>query len=478
MTSRIATVAVICLTFTCASIQSQTSSGPAALTNLATAPQAPLPAPGREEVLRVFTGKSLVLRSPLPLKRVSVSDPAVAAAITVAPDQVLINGLKPGSATLLLWDEQEQLRSFELQVRTDIRALRDSIQQLFPKESIQVTQSGAAVLLNGVVSNQGVIDRTLALAQSESPGVVSMLQVKPPASDVIMLQVRFAEVDRTAIQQLGANLMSTGAANTFGAISTQQFSQLTASVGGSASGTNSVSGGIGNTLAGTPASFGMSNLLNIFLFRPDVNLGMTIQALEQQNVLQILAEPNLMAYSGKEASFLAGGEFPFPVVQPGAGSAAVTIMFKEYGVRLKFVATLTDQGTIHLRVTPEVSSLDFADALTISGFTVPALTTRRIDTEVELHDGQSFAVAGLIDNRMTEAASKIPWLGDVPIIGKLFHSRTTNKSKTELMVLVTPTVAKPLDAGQAVTLPAFPRGFLDQRKFDGKTDEKSIKPGS
>jgi pilus assembly protein CpaC len=450
-------------------------------------PQIPLPAPGGEQTLRVFTGKSIVLKSGQPFKRVSLSDPAIATALTVAPDQVLIHGLKPGSATLILWDDQESPQSFELQVRTDIRILRDSLQAVFPQETIQVTQSGLALVLTGEVSNQLIADRALALAQTESAAVVNMLRTRPQASDIIMLQVRFAEVDRTAIQEFAVNFLSTGAGNTLGAVTTGQIGQLSTNAGAVPSDVsrgkdpqqpNLVSGGIGNPLRGMPAVFGLSDLLNIFLFRPDMNLGITVKALQQQNLLQVLAEPNLLAMSGKEASFLAGGEFPFPVVQPGAGFSAVTIMFKEFGVRLKFTASLQEQGTIRLKVNPEVSSLDFSNALTISGFVVPALSTRRTETEVELKDGQSFAIAGLIDNRLNEVASKIPWLGDVPIIGKFFRSRATNKTNTELMVLVTPTVVKPLNPGQLPPLPKFPLPFMDKEKFEGKAGEKTIKPSS
>ena len=373
------------------------------------------------------------------------------------------------------------MRSYDLAVLIDIRPVIASVKETFPQENIQVSQSGAALVLTGDVSNQAVADKAAALAQTQAPAVVNMLRVRSHTSNTVLLQVRFAEVDRAAVQQLGLNILSTGAANTSGAVSTQQFGALqganagavpaTTRQAGTVSGTSLVSGGIGNPLQGMPTIFGLSDLLNIFVFRPDLNLGITIRALQQKNLLQILAEPNLMAVNGQEASFLAGGEFPFPVVQGGTNFTAVTIMFKEFGVRLKFTANLLDEGTIRLKVAPEVSSLDFSNALTISGFLVPALSTRRADTEVELRDGQSFAIAGLIDNRLTEIASKIPWLGDVPILGKLFRSRSTNRNKTELMVLVTPTVVKPLEPGQVPPGVPFPAPFLDTKKFDGKVGE-------
>ena len=204
----------------------------------------------------------------------------------------------------------------------------------------------------------------------------------------------------------------------------------------------------------------INDLLNIFIFRPDIHLGAVIRALKQKNLLQILAEPNLLTQTGKEASFLAGGEFPFPVVQAGASAGAVTIQFKEFGVRLSFTPTLTVDGKIHLKVMPEVSALDFANALTISGFFIPALSTRRVETQMELADGQSFAIAGLVDNRLTETIQKIPILGDIPILGRLFRSRLWNKSKTELLDLVTPRIVRPLLPGELPTGPQFPKPFL------------------
>jgi pilus assembly protein CpaC len=203
----------------------------------------------------------------------------------------------------------------------------------------------------------------------------------------------------------------------------------------------------------------------MFLFRPDIHLGAVIKALETKNLLQILAEPNLIAMNGKQASFLAGGQFPFPVVQPGAGFTAVTIQFKEFGVRLSFTPEIMPNGDIHLKVAPEVSALDFANALTISGFTVPALSTRKAETEFQMQDGQSFVIAGLMDNRVTSQMSKIPGLGDIPVLGNLFRSRSLLKSNSELMVLVTAKKVSP--DRTAPPLPQYPKPWLDRNKFDG-----------
>ena len=429
---------------------------------LASVPEATLPQSETPEILQVHVGKSLVLKSAIPLKRVSVTDPQIASAVIINPNQVLIHGHTPGAVTLILWDEREQMRTYDLEVGLDIGAVRDGLRQIFPSENIGVVQAGASIVLSGTVSSKAVADLAAQLAQTQTKSVVNLLGIGEVSGEVL-LQVRFAEVDRVALQQLGINIFSTGAANTPGVVSTQQFGAISGGQG------NRVTGVIPGQNAGTSSTLTLSDLLNIFIFRPDLNLGATIKALEEKTLLQILAEPNLLALNGREASFLAGGEFPFPVVQPGAGFNAVTIIFKEFGVRLKFVPNILRDGTIRLHVAPEVSALDFTNALTISGFTIPALSTRRSETEIELKDGQSFAIAGLIDNRLTEIASKVPVLGDVPIIGQLFRSRSQNRTNNELLVMVTPKIVRPLPPGQVPPLPKFPDSFLDLRKFDGKT---------
>jgi pilus assembly protein CpaC len=223
------------------------------------------------------------------------------------------------------------------------------------------------------------------------------------------------------------------------------------------------------------SAIGVSNLLNIFLFRPDINLALTIQALQQNNVLEILAEPNLLTASGKDASFLAGGEFPFPIVQgtTGGGFAGITIQFKEFGVRLNFTPTLMPNGLIHLHVKPEVSALDFTNALTISGFVIPAISTRRVESEMDLKDGQSFAIAGLVDNRETEQLSKIPFIGDIPVLGKLFTSRSINKTKDELLVMVTPRIVHPIGVDQKKPELFFPKTFLGPTEHGASEPSKA-----
>jgi pilus assembly protein CpaC len=408
--------------------------------------------------LRVMVGKSLLINTTERLKRVSVTDPSVADAIVVTPTQILVHGRSAGEVSLLIWDELERSRSFDLRVDVDVSATAEEERRVFPDEQITVTPSRSAIVLSGHVTTEDIAKRAEMIAAAYSKNVVNVLTFGPVGAQEILLEVKFAEVDRTAITQLGVNVFSTGATNTIGSTTTGQFG----SVGG-------------HTITDTfplpdPSSFtsttNISNALNLFLFRPDIHLGATIQALQSKNLLQILAEPNLIAVNGKEASFLAGGEFPFPIVQPGQGFTAVTIAFKEFGVRLKFTPVIMPNGNIHLRVVPEVSQLDFANGLSISGFTVPALSTRRADTEFELQDGQSFVIAGLIDNRVTNVANKIPWLGDVPILGNFFKSKNAQKSNSELMVLCT--VHRVSPSPQNPPLPNYPTPFMEKDKFDGK----------
>jgi pilus assembly protein CpaC len=419
------------------------------------APSAPSAAP-----LRVMVGKSLLINTTERLKRVSVTDPAVADAIVVTPTQILVHGRSPGEVSLLIWDELERSRSFDLRVDVDVTAAAEEEHRVFPDEQINVSPSRSAIVLSGHVSTEDVSKRAAMIAEAYSKNVVNVLTFGPVGAQEVLLEVKFAEVDRSAITQLGLNILSTGAANTIGTVATGQF------------------GGFGqqriNDVTGQSGPFQsqqtLSDVLNLFLFRPDIHLGVVVKALEQKNLLQILAEPNLIAVNGKESSFLAGGEFPFPIVQPGQGFTAVTISFKEFGVKLRFTPVITPNGNIHLRVVPEVSTLDFANALTISGFTVPALSTRRAETEFEIQDGQSFVIAGLIDNRVTNLYNKVPGLGDIPILGNFFKSKSAQKSNSELMVLCTARRVAPRTG--AVEVPKTQQPYMDKDKFDKKPSGK------
>jgi pilus assembly protein CpaC len=276
--------------------------------------------------------------------------------------------------------------------------------------------------------------------------------VTPNGLRQVGLHVIFAELDRNATDSFAVNLLSTGGGNTVGRTSTGQFA-----------GPNPTQVP-GNT-------FNLSNALNIFAFRPDLNIGATITDLQNKGVLQILAEPNLVTSEGKEARFTVGGEFPIPVAQGGATPGAITVQFREFGIRLSFLPVVTLNGTIRMHVAPEVSTIDLSNGILLNGFSIPALSTRKMETDVELREGQSFVIAGLLDNRVTESLSHIPGLANLPILGTFFRSHETTKSKTELVIMVTPTMAYPLPEGAAAPVPAMPEPFLPPTT-ETKADKK------
>jgi pilus assembly protein CpaC len=423
-------------------------------------PATPLPA----STMTLTVGRGELLQFPDETSRVSVSDPTIADAIVVSSHDVVLNGKGPGNTTIMIW-HGNNVSPYAITVEPDLSEIQKQLRATFPSEHIEVSSSKDAILLTGVVSEAEIGKQAAAIAAVHAKSVVNLIQSPPADNRQIMLQVKFASVDRTSLAQFGANIFSVNS-KLNGSATTQQFpfpslGQLPFSQGPN-----------GPQLGNQTVT--VSNLLNIFAFRPDLNIGATLALLQSQNLLQILAEPNLMTLSGHEASFLAGGEFPFPVItNTGTGAQptpVVTIQFRPFGVRLNFTPTVEANGLIHLKVKPEVSSLDYSNALTISGFTIPALSSRTAETEVELREGESFAIAGLIDNRVTKQLSKVPGIGDLPIIGNLFHTRSTDKTNTELLVLITPSFVKPFAAGTTPQLPQFPEGFLG--------DEPSQLPGA
>jgi pilus assembly protein CpaC len=409
--------------------------------------------------LTVAVGKSVLVDCVQPIERIAVGSADVAEATAVSPTEVMLNGKAPGETSLIVWQKGGARQFFNIQVHASNYANNDRLESLrrelrteLPGQTLRVTSENGLVFLRGTVKDLNSSDRAVEIASTLGK-VVNLLYVDvPPAQPQILLKVRFASLDRSKNNQLGANLFSLGAANTVGSVTTQQFSPPTITSGTAASGTTPA----------TAATSTLSNLLNIFVYRSDINLGATIQALEQKGIVQVLAEPNVLAANGKQGSVLAGGQYPYPVVQgvSGSSSSAVTIQFKEFGVRLNFIPTITPRGTIRLQVEPEVSSLDFANGVTISGFTVPGVDIRRVKTEVELSEGESFAIGGLLDNRESQTFSKIPFIGDVPVLGKFFQSISKTKTNTELIVIVTPEIVQPIPSGAPLPSLKYPETFL------------------
>jgi pilus assembly protein CpaC len=411
------------------------------------------------QALHVFVGKSVVINLQSPVTRILSSNPTIIDTLATSPTQVVVEGKAAGSSSLILWDATGHSQMLDVTVDVNISRLRTAIEQTYPNETVNVQADGAHLIFTGTVSDTKIADDIGKMAGQYSAGVVNSLTVAPVHEQQILLEVKFAEVDRTKLQQLGVNFFSTGAGNTIGTVTTQQFTPPTLqsnSSGGS---------GTGGTVT---SSLNFTDLLNVFLFRPDINFGLTLRDLQTKSVLEILAEPNLLAMDGQKASFLAGGEFPFPVVQGGGTQGtAVTIQFRPFGVRLDFTGHIGKDGVVRMHVAPEVSTLDFSNALTISGFTVPAISTRRAETEIELKEGQSFGIAGLMDHRAQVQLSKLPGFGDIPILGRLFQSQSLNRSHTELMVLVTPHIVDPVRmTGPSPALPKNPVKLLNIPSFD------------
>ncbi len=396
-----------------------------------------------ELILQV--GRGVAIDCPQGIARVATSSPEVVDAVVAGNQEVLFQAKGLGQATLFIWSKSGERTAYNVTVEPNLDPMRRLLRETFPGEEIDLRASRESLALIGKASSQSVADRALALIAASVKGAVSNISVAPPQADKqVVLHVRFAELNRTASAEFGFNLLSTGAANTIGRITTGQFQS------GSPS---SLTGGIPGRAAGATSTFALSDVLNIFAFRPDLNLAALIRDLEHRGLLQILAEPNLVASNGKEASFLAGGEFPVPIAQAGASAGAISVQYREYGIKLAFLPVVTSRDTIRLHVKPEVSSIDAANGVTMSGFNIPALSTRRMETDIELGLGQSFVIGGLIDDRVIQNLSSIPGLAHIPILGALFKSRSTSKTKTELIVVVTPEMAGAGAASWEIPMP-------------------------
>ena len=408
---------------------------------------------GAPTTVNLLVGRSTIVDIGGTIARVSLTVPDVADAMVTAPTQLLVHGKSPGTISMFVWDRMGAIKTFEVVVRRDLSSLVEQVKKLFPGEDITVAGSGKDVVLSGTVTTKYVIDKAAEVAGGyveKKENVVNLLkQQEGVASNQIMLKVRFAEVSRNALQELGVSFfMDNRNARWFGRSTTQQFAAPYFDK-------NQPSAALDDTMV-------FSDYLNLFLFDAKNSIGAAVKALQSKGVFQSLAEPNLIATNGKEASFLAGGEFPYPVPQGNFGS--FTIHFKEYGVRLTFTPTMVGGDLINLKLKPEVSSLDFNNAISIEGFRIPALTSRRTETEVELRDGQTFAVAGLMNNSVLSSMRKIPGIGDIPILGHLFRSRAYQKEQTELVVMVTPHIVRRNSSGVSEGLPALVEPYIEPNK--------------
>jgi pilus assembly protein CpaC len=392
----------------------------------------------------LLVGRSTVLNIGSTIARVSLTVPDIADAMVTTPTQLLIHGKQPGTISLFVWDRAGAIKTFEVKVRRDLTPLVAHLKQLFPNETISVMGSGKDVVVSGTVTSKYVMEKAAEVAGGyvdKKENVVNLLQQQVGvASNQVMLRVRFAEVSRSALQELGASFFANNARSKwFGRTTTGQFPSPEWDEQG---------------------RLVFSDFLNLFVLNTKDGLGAVVRALSNKGLFQSLAEPNLIASNGKEASFLAGGEYPYPIATPSGSGTSFSIMFKEYGVRLNFTPTVLGGDMVHIKVKPEVSALDFANAVTLEGFRIPALTTRRTETEVELQDGQTFAIAGLMNNTLTTQLSKIPGIGDIPILGLLFQSKAHQKNQTELVVMITPQIIKRGQPGVSEGLPSLVEPYL------------------
>ena len=431
--------------------------------------------------LNVEVGKAVLVDCAQPIHRVAVGSADVAEASSVSPTEVMITGKAAGATSLIIWDIHGGRQFFTVTVRASTGLTGESLDEIrrelraeLPGDTVRVSYSNNSVFLRGTVKDLNSSTRAVEIA-STGGKVVNLLDVSVPKADPqILLKVRFVSVDRNKALTLGIDLFDLGLGDALGGVSTGQ------SGGIPGVGSSGGSGGV----TGTKASVTVGQQGPIFAYFPGLNVGANIHNLETKGVTEVLAEPNLLATNGKEASFLAGGEFPYPVASgSGAGTLAVSITFQQYGVKLNFIPTVTPRGTIHLQVAPEVSALDYTNEATISGFVVPGITVRRVNTEVELKDGQTFIIGGLLDKSITDTFEKIPWVSDIPILGKLFQSEVKTKNDTELIVMVTPEIVTPQPAGTPAPNLNFPdpqfippNSNIPMHPADEKTADNTLPP--
>ena len=423
-------------------------------------------APAADEIgepvpVSLLVGRSTVIDVGTPIARVSLTSADIADALVTSPNQLLVNGKMPGTISMFVWERAGGLRRYEIAVGRDMAKLQAQIGNLFPGEKIEAHSNGRQIVLSGIVSNKDVATRATDVAAGfvdRREDVVTLLQLQPsPRSNQVLLRVRFAEVSRSALTELGLSIFTgpTGIKNTLGRVTTQQFS----APGFDELQWSKDSSNFGAPVQAASGKFTFSDFLNFFVLSERYDLGALVRLLQNRGLFQSLAEPNLVAESGKEASFLAGGEFPIPIAQGSGANIGVSVQFKEFGIRLNFTPTVNGDR-VHLKVRPEVSLLDFNNAVVLSGFRIPALTTRRTETELELRDGQTFAIAGLMNQSMTQTLSRVPGIGDIPILGYLFRSKAARKDQTELVVMITPQILPQDSTGVTDQLPRLQEPFL------------------
>jgi pilus assembly protein CpaC len=387
-----------------------------------------------ERTITISRGQTAILTRPDSITNISIADTDIADVVPWPPNQVLINAIGVGSTSLIVWGTTGPARLYTIEVTADIASLQRQVDELFPSAGLQVTSTGTSVVLSGEVRDASVVRKVLELAETQGIPVVD--NVDAPAPEQILLEVEFAEVSKSTLREVGGDLMRilnpARIDHAFDEDDTHQIETLS------------------------------EGFITLLIEGDGARLDAIIRALKNTGEFRSLAKPNVVTQEGREGHFLAGGEFPFPTLQGGGTSNAITIVWKEFGILLTFTPTITNTGNIHLHVAPEVSSLDFANGLTYQGFQIPSLLTRRVETDVELRPGQTLAIGGLLDNQILRDVDKIPVLGDIPILGFFFRSDAARQDRTELLVLVTPHILDP----DNLPVHALPTGEAEDWDWD------------
>jgi len=389
--------------------------------------------PPKVKQLHVLAHQSVLLDSPFDIKRVSIARPETADVMVVSPRQMMLIGKTFGTTTLVYWSREEVATTIEVVVGINVDLVREDLRKIAPDQAFELTAAGDTLILTGTVPDNVVQGRLVEGSRAHVKNVVNLLRVQKV--EQVLLQVRVSEIDRSLAKELGFNFLFKG---------------------------NTLVGGISppnnfNPLSGNPLNplLGLGDTLNAFVTKPGLqDFAVFMRALDDKGGLKILAEPNLVVANGAEGKFLVGGEFPIVINTATGGTAAYSVTYKEFGIRLNFQPKISSNGEIYLNVSQEVSELDYANAVTLQGFRIPALKIRKAEAGLQLADGQTFVLAGLLDNKVSKQVSKFPLLGDIPILGALFRSTRYTNNETELMVMVTPKIVRPLNKDEIPVLPS------------------------
>ena len=387
---------------------------------------------GPAMALQVNANQSTLIDSTENIKRVSIAKPEIADVEVISPRQLLIIGKSPGTTTLVYWNVEEVPTTVDLTVGINVDLVREDLRKISPDQTFEVTAAGDALILTGTVGDNVVQTRLVEGARAYVKNVVNLLRVQK--LEQVLLQIRVSEIDRSLAKELGFNFLFRG---------------------------NTLVGGISppnnfNPIGGDPLTplLGLGDQLNAFITKPGLqDFAVLMRALEDKGGLKVLAEPNLVVANGAEGKFLVGGEFPIVINTATGGTAAYSVSYKEFGIRLNFQPKISSNGEIYINVSQEVSELDYANAVVLQGFRIPALKIRKAESGLQLADGQTFVMAGILDNKVSRQVSKFPLLGDIPILGALFRSTRYQNNETELMMMVTPKIVRPLNKDEIPTLP-------------------------